>query len=570
MAKYCAYCGSEMPDQAKFCGVCGGAFPSGEAPEDNGVRRARDPQQTGSGGNGNRPPKRPVQASPVRRRRPIGWMVAAAVLLVLAAAGIFAVFSGGGKGAQSADRSGVSADDPLRDDAGQQAPADTAFVPEAIPGCFSCITVGGRADWKILPKADGTFDGVFQMWDWGDQGPEYPNGTCYLTAFSGVFSEVEKESEYSYKMTAGNMENTYPAEETFFSDDVRYVAEADTGLQNGDVFYLFLPGMPRSELPQGLIDSVNNNGFHSMDDLTPDTYILYHPIPESNGYDLVFIGKLEREFSDRPGEGQPETGRRLTTLTAYTSSGQIWYRHVFDWDENGKLVQVQEVEDPEYIKTWTFQYNEQEQLLREDLSAGGYSYTCQEYTYSSDGKVQTGRAATEDGYREDTYHYDSDGRLWKVTQTDDYSRRETIYTDFNEQGSPTRSEITETFFGSGSQVHAAESFLYDSLNRKTQWNYSDGSGAYSMTYRYDIQPFVFCQDAQGAYTLLLKDADGKSCWQIDVGCVYTPQDNGVLSFQAGNADTGALEVDPEGYLTRISFSDGSSFEFLYSSASEPH
>lgn len=430
-------------------------------------------------------------------------------------------------------------------------------IREPLPERFYSLTVGGRADWEIMPKQNGSFEGVFKLWEWGNNGPEYPIGTCEIAKIYGVFSEIEKVSPYSYRMVADNIEAAMQAGATYISDNARYLAVEDTFYHNGDEFYLFLPGVPHSELPQDLIDSVNLR--HSMAEITPNTYILYQPNQASDS--SVFIGELERPVGQNA--VNPGMDRQLATLTAYADSQEIWYQLNFDWDENGRLIQVQEVEDPSYIKTWTFQYNEQGQILREDLSAGNYSYVCQENTYSSDGKQLTGREATEDGYREDTYQYDSGGRLYKIIQTDDFSRRETTCTDFNSQGRPIRREITDTVLSTGAQTHATERFEYDKLDREITWSYSGSDGAYGVTYRYDIKPFVVCEDKKGIYTLYLMNTDGTNCWTIDVGCNYTPLENGVLDFQKMNADTGTLEIDSDGYLTRISFQDGSYFEFVY-------
>lgn len=257
-------------------------------------------------------------------------------------------------------------------------------------------------------------------------------------------------------------------------------------------------------------------------------------------------------------DAEPNADRYLTTITTYMSDGNIWYRHEFDWDENGRLIQVQDVTDPQNITTCTFQYNERGQLLRENRSAGDYSFVNQEYTYSPEGKLLTGHVATEDGdgIREDIYQYDSNGRLYKVIQTDDYSRRETTYIGFNNQGKSTFREIIDTVISTGFQTYGTESFRYDELGRKTEWRYSGSDGEYSMTYRYDVKPFLIGVDEKGSYSLALKDADGNTCWHIDVG--YT-----VLNFQNWDLDTGELEVDSDGFLTRICFKDGSSFEFEY-------
>lgn len=438
----------------------------------------------------------------------------------------------------------------------------------SIPECFSCITVSvGIADWKIYPDSDDSFKGVFKLWNWGDNGPGYSKGTCYISEFSADFTKIEKVSTYSYKMIVDNIVNARQAGETYFDDETHFVVESKTGIEDGTEFYLFLPGTPQSELPQGLVDSVNNNGAHSMSEITADTYVLYAPNPEASGYELVFISTAD----DDTAINQSITGadRRLTSLTTYSGKESIWYRHLFSWDENGRLIRVQDVTDWNNVRTWTFQYNERGQLLREDQSSAGYSFACQENTYSADGKLLCSRAATEDSYEESTYQYDSSGRLFKVIQTDDYCSRETTVTEYNGEGKPTREERVETVLSTGEQSRATEQIEYDELGRETKWRYSGTDGEYGMTYRYDIKPFAICTYETGGYTLLLENEDGTSSWTIDVGVHYTPlEDNGVLNFRNANADVGTLEADADGYLTRISYKDGAYFEFEYSSSAE--
>lgn len=195
----------------------------------------------------------------------------------------------------------------------------TVTVPDIftqLPEIFSCITASGRADWKLLIKNDGSFDSIYKIIDMGECGPEYPNGTWYIKEEAGNFTEFEKIDEFSYRMVADSIEKTAPAGETYITDTYRYIVEDGTQVTNKDVFYLYLPGTPYSKLPQDLIESVNNNGFHSMDEITPSTYILYYPTPESNGYDLVFIATSNESISE-------ETRIQLNHFLSYFS--EQWF-----------------------------------------------------------------------------------------------------------------------------------------------------------------------------------------------------------------------------------------------------
>ena len=159
-----------------------------------------------------------------------------------------------------------------------------------LPETFTSITSSASTTWNISINPDGSFISTVKIPNWGDNTPDYPLGTSKITETHGQFANFEKGSDYSYKMTAAQAENIGPFGKTYISDDVRYIVTDTAYIKAGDAYDLYLPGTPYSELPQGLIDSVNNNGRHSMDEITPNTFILYHAIPGSNGYDAVYIG----------------------------------------------------------------------------------------------------------------------------------------------------------------------------------------------------------------------------------------------------------------------------------------
>lgn len=199
----------------------------------------------------------------------------------------------------------------------ETASPDITGIYAQLPKLFSCITASGSANWELMPSSDGSFDSIIKVFDWGDNKPEYPNGTCYIRETSGIFTGLEKINDYSYRMVADRIEKIGKEGDTYIADDMRYIVEDGTGIDARDEFYLYLPGTPRSVFPQGLIDSVQNNGFHSMDEITQNTYVLYHPIPESNGYDPVFIGT-----SNNPAE-QAESGIDMASTFGFDKAWDI-------------------------------------------------------------------------------------------------------------------------------------------------------------------------------------------------------------------------------------------------------
>ena len=187
----------------------------------------------------------------------------------------------------------------------EPAAEDTVIHP-GLPELFSCITVGGRANWEIQTQKDGSFQGIFRSWDWGDQGTGYANGTCYLTEVTGVFTDIEKLSDDSYKMVASQIHNVPQNGDSWIQDNVRYVVEEGSGIADGDAYILYLPGTMQRQYPQDLVESVNNNGYHSMAEITPDMFVLYHPNPKSPGYGLVYIGRQSDAAQTSTGHSDDE------------------------------------------------------------------------------------------------------------------------------------------------------------------------------------------------------------------------------------------------------------------------
>lgn len=162
-----------------------------------------------------------------------------------------------------------------------------------MPTEFRCITVNGTAFWKIDLGENGHFNATFSTSNFGEWESDYPQGTCYITKISGQFSEIEKIDAYSFRMVADSIETTAQAGEVYIEDGIRYIVEEKSVIDNGDVFYLYLPGVSHSDLPQGLVESVNNNGYYTMDNITSSTYVFYQPNPELRGYELVYLGESD-------------------------------------------------------------------------------------------------------------------------------------------------------------------------------------------------------------------------------------------------------------------------------------
>lgn len=117
-------------------------------------------------------------------------------------------------------------------------PLDFAYS-SGVGGWYTILT--------LMP--DGTFNGSFYDSEMGSVGEEYPNGTVYLSEFSGIFTNVNKIDEYSYSVTLEELNIDKPEREEWIEDGVLYIASNPYGLDGKD-FVLYTPETPTENLSQ--------------------------------------------------------------------------------------------------------------------------------------------------------------------------------------------------------------------------------------------------------------------------------------------------------------------------------
>lgn len=87
--------------------------------------------------------------------------------------------------------------------------------------------------------ADGSFTGEYHDSDMGDVGEGYPNGTVYVSSFSGSFTDIQKVDDTTYKMTLGGLEQS-PVD-TGIIDGILYVQSDAVGIIGGEEFWFYTP-----------------------------------------------------------------------------------------------------------------------------------------------------------------------------------------------------------------------------------------------------------------------------------------------------------------------------------------
>lgn len=127
----------------------------------------------------------------------------------------------------------------------------------SLPHDFSFLSGAGGWSSDITLAGDGTFTGSYHDSDMGDSGEGYPDGTVYVSTFSGRFGNVRRVDDYTYSMHLLELKNNVTPGEERIEDGVRYVASVPYGLENADEVMVYLPGSELRSLPWDFVTWVS-------------------------------------------------------------------------------------------------------------------------------------------------------------------------------------------------------------------------------------------------------------------------------------------------------------------------
>lgn len=110
----------------------------------------------------------------------------------------------------------------------------------------------GAGAWATLLtiNEDGSFEGVYSDSDMGDMGDGYPNGTTYISNFSGKFTVPKSINEYTDSMTIESisLEQEVGTEEII--DGIKYVYSEPYGIWDAKDIYIYHKDTPVINLPE--------------------------------------------------------------------------------------------------------------------------------------------------------------------------------------------------------------------------------------------------------------------------------------------------------------------------------
>ncbi len=148
------------------------------------------------------------------------------------------------------------------------------IVPEPLEGAMPLAPVfpieflfasgASSSGTELVLNQDGSFAG--QHFDHENAtGDGYSKGTCYLCDFSGRFEDIRQITPYIYSMTLAELDTEKEEGEEWIEDDVLYIAARPYGLEDGEEFLLYTPGVPLEEIPEEFLSWWMGRGSYQED-----------------------------------------------------------------------------------------------------------------------------------------------------------------------------------------------------------------------------------------------------------------------------------------------------------------
>lgn len=123
-------------------------------------------------------------------------------------------------------------------------------LPDALP--LDLIFASGAGGWStdLTLERDGSFAGIYHDSEMGSTGPEYPNGTYYISTFSGRFGDIRQVNDHTWAMSLEELTVQETPGEEWIEDGILYIASEAYGLEEGTEFLLYGPETPTEGLDE--------------------------------------------------------------------------------------------------------------------------------------------------------------------------------------------------------------------------------------------------------------------------------------------------------------------------------
>ena len=130
----------------------------------------------------------------------------------------------------------------------------------------------GAGGWhtELTFGANGSFQGLYIDSDMGDSADTYPGGTVYACNFSGYFVDAVQLDNETYSMRIGALSYDKQPGTQEIRDGMRYLYSEPYGMEDADLFYVYLPGRYTGDLPQEFLEWVSMpNAWHDVPAVLP-------------------------------------------------------------------------------------------------------------------------------------------------------------------------------------------------------------------------------------------------------------------------------------------------------------
>lgn len=254
-----------------------------------------------------------------------------------------------------------------------ESPETVSF--DEISGCQFALGSGvGGWGTTLNIAADGSFSGEYFDGEMGDWTEEYPNGTMYQCIFYGVFAEPVKVNDYTYSMKI--MDIYYESEPNTkeIIDGTLYSYTMPYGLEGTDELFLYKPGAPLAELPEGYRSWVGYTELHKTADTELPFWGLYNEAEKcgfsSYNEDIENVKGLVEMQADIAAEHESAMQNEALTQAEYNDRAQSLYE-AWDYALNNVWVVLEKTLDEDQMGVLTTEELEWIEMKEKAVAAAG-------------------------------------------------------------------------------------------------------------------------------------------------------------------------------------------------------
>lgn len=168
---------------------------------------------------------------------------------------------------------------------------DLTFVFSSGAGAWGTV---------LTIQDDGSFEGNYHDTDMGDTDEKYPNGSVYVCEFSGKFTELKKENDFTYSAKIESLTYQQEPGTSEIIDGMRHVYSEPYGLEKSERFLFYLEGAPIAELPEGYRNWVSYYDMSEIQDTRLPFIGLYNEAQEE-GFSSFKQENIETTESEKTG-----------------------------------------------------------------------------------------------------------------------------------------------------------------------------------------------------------------------------------------------------------------------------